>query len=148
MQGAEEFHKIAIVAARNLSGDAWRRGVHTTIVEEVGGDRTHRIFYANGPVFEPIPHPVLPEYVPVAIYRYDAYLPAHGTHSGEMPGTPAILGAAYGRGKVLLFSPNPVLSAEDEETIPEMMLQAVSWVATPGPVPESLEFTDVFPDIP
>lgn len=147
MQGSEDFHKIAIVAARNLSRDAWRRGVHTTPVQEVGSDRIHRLFYANGPVFESIPHPVLPPYVPLAIYRYDAYLPAHDTHSGEMPGTPAILATAYGRGRIVLFSPNPVLSAEDEETIPEMMLQAVRWVASPGPVSDTLQFTDVFGEI-
>jgi hypothetical protein len=144
LQGELEYHKIAIVAGRNFSGDAWRRGLATTVVEEVGGEGIHRIFYANGPIFAPVTHPVLPPYIPLALYRSDVYRAAYGTSAGEMPGTPAILAAVYGRGRIVLFSPNPVLSAEGEAPIPEMMLQAVRWVATPGPVPASLRFCDVF----
>lgn len=144
MQGSEEFYKLAIVAAQNLSGDAWRRGVHTVEVREVGGEAVHRMFYANGPVFEPIEVAGLPPIQPLAIYLSDAYLPAHGTSSGEMPGTPGILATSYGRGRIVLFSPNPVLSAEEEEPEPELMIEAVRWVATPGPVPRPIEFNDVF----
>ena len=144
MQGSEEFHKIAIVAAENLTGDAWRRGTHTLNVQEVGSERIHRLFYANGPVFSRVDHPTLPPFVPLAIHRSDAYLPYHGTHRGEMPGTPAILAARYGRGRIVLYSPNPVLAAPDEETSPELMIESVRWVATPGPVPDTLQFRDVF----
>jgi putative intracellular protease/amidase len=144
LQGPDEFHKLAIVAGRNLSGDAWQRGVITAEVQEVGGERVLRLFYANGPVVEAIPHPVLPRYMPLALFRSDAYLPAHGTRSGEMPGTPAILAAAYGRGRIILFSPNPVLANEGEAAVPELMLQAVRWVSTPGPVRPDLVFSDVF----
>lgn len=144
MQGEEEFFKLAIVAARNFSGDNWRRGEHTVEIREVGGEGVHRLFYANGPVFARVEHESIAPYVELATFLSNAYLPAHGTHSGEMPGTPAILAAAYGQGRVILYSPNPVLAAEGESANPDLMIQSVRWVATPGPVPTSLQFADVF----
>lgn len=144
IQGRDEFHKIAIVAAENLSGDFWRRGVGTARVQEVGGEGVHRLFYANGPVFLRSQIPGFRPYVALATFLSDFYLPAHGTESGQMPSTPAILAASYHRGRIVLFSPNPVLSAEGEEARGDMMADAVRWVATPGPVTESLTFDDVF----
>lgn len=144
MQGDEEFFKLAIVAARNFSGDNWRRGEHTVEIREVGGEGVHRLFYANGPVFARVDHESIAPYVELASFLSNAYLPAHGTHSGEMPGTPAILAAAYGQGRIILYSPNPVLAADGESANPDLMIQSVRWVATPGPVPTSLQFADVF----
>jgi hypothetical protein len=60
-----------------------------------------------------------------------------------MPGTPAILATRYGKGRIVLFSPNPVLGAEGVGH-PELMLDALRWVATPGAVRKKLAFTDVF----
>jgi len=144
LQGSEEFYKLAIVAARNLSGDFWRRGEHTVEIQEVGSETVHRLFYANGPVFARVDHETLPPYVELATFLSNYYLPAHGTRSGEMPGTPAILATSYGTGRIILFSPNPVLAAEGETASPDMMLRAVRWVATHGPVPRSLRYADVF----
>jgi hypothetical protein len=149
LQGEAEFFKLAIVAARNVSGDNWRRGEHTAEVREAppgSGERVRRIFYANGPVFEPVAHATIAPYVVLATFVSDFYLPAHGTRSGEMPGTPAILAAAFGRGRIVLFSPNPVLAAEGEAASPELMAQAVRWVSTPAPdpLPATLGFRDVF----
>ena len=144
IQGREEFHKIELVAARHLSGDYWRRGIATVRVREVGGSGVHRLFYANGPIFERIRVRGLDSYQPLATYLSDVYLTAQGTQPGEMPGTPAILAASYRGGRIILFSPNPVLAAEDERTRPDIMLDAIRWVATRGSVPRGLVFTDVF----
>ena len=67
----------------------------------------------------------------------------HGTEPGQMPGTPAILATTYGRGRVLLFGPNPALGAGDVAR-PELLDAAVRWVARAGPVDQGLVFADVF----
>ena len=144
IQGREEFHKIELVAARHLSGDFWRRGIATVRVREVGGTTEHRLFYANGPIFERFRVRGLESYQPLATFLSDVYMTAQGTQPGEMPGTPAILAASYRGGRIILFSPNPVLAAEGERTRPDIMLDAIRWVATHGPVPRGLVFTDVF----
>lgn len=147
LQGEAEFFKLAIVAGRNLSGDFWRRGEHTAEVREggaTGSGPVRRLFYANGPVIEPVAHPSIAPFVTLATFVSDFYLPAHGTRRGEMPGTPAILASTYGQGRVILFSPNPVLAAEGESASPGMMLDAVRFVSTPGPLPAGLGFDGVF----
>jgi putative intracellular protease/amidase len=147
LQGPAEFFKLAIVAGRNLSGDFWQRGEHTAEVREGphdGAGRVRRLFYANGPVVEPVDHPSIPPFVTLATFVSDFFLPAHGTRRGEMPGSPAILASTYGQGRIILFSPNPVLAAEGETASPEMMLRAVRFVSIRGPLPAGLAFGDVF----
>jgi putative intracellular protease/amidase len=144
IQGPPQYHHIAMVAARNWSGDAWRRGIDMLEVRPIGGETSFRLFYANGPVFRPDPREGLAPYVPLAEYVSDKYCADCGTNPGEMPGTPAILAAAYGEGRILLFSPNPVLAEGDEAAHPELFVAAVRWVAARGPVDPALRFDDVF----
>jgi putative intracellular protease/amidase len=144
IQGPPRYHHIAMVAARNWSGDAWRRGIDMLEVRPTGGESSFRLFYANGPVFRPDPREDLTPYVPLAEYLSDKYCADCGTGPGEMPGTPAILAAVYGEGRVLLFSPNPVLAEGDEAAHPELFVAAVRWVAAGGPVDPALRFDDVF----
>lgn len=141
MQGEEEFFKLAIVSARNLSGDFWKRGVAAATVR--AGKRRFRLHFANGPVFEPIEVDGLPPYVTLATYESDLHASRHGTEPGQMPGTPAVLAASYGKGRILLFSPNPVLGSDDVAH-PRLLVDAVRWVAEGGPVPADLGFADVF----
>jgi len=144
LQGEEEFFKLAIVSARNLSGDFWKRGVAATTVR--AGKRAFRLHFANGPVFEPVEVDGLPPYVTLATYESDLYASRHGTEPGQMPGTPAILAASYGKGRILLFSPNPVLGSDDVAHA-QLLVDAVKWVAEGGPVPPDLGFADVFGEI-
>ena len=102
-----------------------------------------KLFYANGPIFTPEPTPGLAAYVPLANYRGELYKPAKGTGPGEMPGTPAIVAAAHGQGRILLFSPNPLLGGEGIPK-PALMLAGLRWTAKPGPVPQDLGFSAVF----
>lgn len=141
MQGEEEFFKLAIVSAHNLSGDFWKRGVAAARVR--AGEHAFRLHFANGPVFEPVKVEGLPPYVTLATYESDLHARRHGTEPGQMPGTPAILATSYGKGRILLFGPNPVLGAEDVAH-PQLLVRAVRWAAEGGPLPAGLSFADVF----
>lgn len=146
MQGEEEFHKLRILAGRNLTGDFWKRGsgaLPVAIDDPNASAKALRLHYANGPVFAAEPVEGLPRYHVLATFAGEMWSDPHGTHEGEMPGTPAILATRFGKGRILLFSPNPVLGAEGVGH-PELMIDALRWVATPGAVAKKLAFTDVF----
>jgi hypothetical protein len=145
MQGPREYHHVAFVAARNFTEDAWRRGVETVDVRPVGSEETIRLFYANGPVFKRDPVDGLADYVSLALFVSDVHCDSCGTPAGDMPGTPAVLAAAYGEGRILLFSPNPALSAGGEAAHPELIAAAVRWAAAGGLVLPDLAWRDVFP---
>jgi len=142
LQGEDEFHKLRLVAGRNLTGDAWQRGIAGLEVEAAGRPR-FKLFYANGPIFTPVPTEGLAPYQSLASYVGEIFSLAKGTGPGEMPGTPAIVASAYGEGRVLLFSPNPVLGG-DGVLHPELMLAGLRWSATRGVVAAQLGFADVF----
>ena len=113
-------------------------------VRPVGGDEVFEMFFANGPVFRPDPVEGLAPFVPLIEYVEDEYCTECGTNPGELPGTPAALAASYGEGRVVLFSPNPVLSKGEADAHPELFVSAVRWVAAGGPVSSDLSFDDVF----
>ncbi|MBI5499501.1 MAG: hypothetical protein HY907_04625 [Deltaproteobacteria bacterium] len=145
MQGPREYHHLEMVAARSWSEDAWRRGIDMLEVGPVGGGETFELFYANGPVFRRDPVEGLAPFVPLLEYREDQYCSSCGTKPGELPGTPASLAASYGDGRVVLFSPNPVLArGEGAVARPELFVAAVRWVAAGGPVGDDVTFDDVF----
>ncbi len=141
-QGTDEWHKLRLVAAVNLTGDAWQRGI-AGLECKAEGRPPFKLFYANGPIFTPAPTEGLAPYVSLASYVGEIYNVSKGTGPGEMPGTPAIIASQYGAGRVLLFSPNPVLGGQGV-LHPEMMLDGLRWAATRGPVPAELGFGDVF----
>jgi len=142
LQGEDQFHKLRIVAGRNLTGDAWQRGIAGVEVKAAGRDN-FRLFFANGPIFTPAPTEGLAPYVALATYVGEIYRLSKGTGPGEMPGTPAIVASAYGAGRVLLFSPNPVLGGSGV-VHPEMMLDGLRWAAAGGAVAADVAFVDVF----
>lgn len=142
LQGEDEFHKLRIVAGRNLTGDAWQRGIAGVEVS-AEGRKNFKLFYANGPIFTPVPTEGLMPYVGLATYVGEIYRLSKGTGPGEMPGTPAIVASAYGAGRVLLFSPNPVLGGSGVVQS-ALMLSGLRWTATRGAVAADLKFGDVF----
>lgn len=142
LQGEDQFHKLRMVAGRNLTGDFWQRGIAGLDVEAPGRPR-FKLFYANGPIFTPVEVPELTPYVGLASFIGEIYSAAKGTGPGEMPGTPAITASAFGAGRVLLFSPNPVLGGRGVAQ-PELMLAGLKWAAARGPVPQDIRFADVF----
>jgi len=142
LQGEDEFHKLRIVAGRNLTGDAWQRGIAGVEVKAAGREN-FKLFFANGPIFTPAPTEGLAPYVPLADYVGEIYRLSKGTGPGEMPGTPAIVASAYGKGRVLLFSPNPVLGGNGV-VHPELMLSGLRWAAAGGAVTAETSFVEVF----
>jgi hypothetical protein len=144
MQGPKAYHHLELVAARNWSEDAWQRGIDMLDVAPAGGGETFELFFANGPVFRRDPVQGLDPYVALIEYGEDQYCASCGTGPGELPGTPAALAAAYGEGRIVLFSPNPVLAKGEAQAHPELFVAAVRWVAEGGPVAADLSFDDVF----
>ena len=76
----------------------------------------------------------LAPYVSLADFETDLHDAARGFAPGLMPGTPAMLAARYGEGRLVLFSPNPALDPSRND----VLLGAIRWVARPGPVAEDL----------
>ena len=142
LQGEDEFHKLRIVAGRNLTGDAWQRGIAGLEVEAPGVPR-FKLFYANGPILTPAEAPELRPYVSLAKFVGEIYRESKGTGPGEMPGTPAITASSFGSGRVLLFSPNPVLGGRGVAQ-PDLMLAGLRWAATRGDVPADIQYASVF----
>lgn len=140
VQGPAEFHKIGIVAARNATGDRWRRGIRPTPIAPTDGSDPVVLHYANGPLLARQPVDGLAPFVTLATFDADVYWERFGTRPGEMPGTPAVAAAGYGAGRVLLFSPNPTL----EPAHPELLVRATRWVARDGAVSARLRWRDVF----
>lgn len=110
MQGEAEFHKLGIVAARHATGDAWMRGIAPIDVVPEDGSPAVTLHYANGPLFAIEPVEGLAPPAVLARFGGEVALPEHGTHPGEMRGTPAVISARYGAGRIVLFSPNPNLA--------------------------------------
>lgn len=140
IQGPAEFHKLAMVAAHNLTGDAWQRGIAPTRVVPGDGSSARDLHYANGPLLAREEVDGLDAFVTLATFDADVYREDLGTRPGEMPGAPAVVAARYGRGRLVLFSPNPTL----DPAHPELLVRAARWTATRGAVPASLRWRDVF----
>lgn len=127
LQGEAEFHKIAIVAGRHRTGDAWIRGIATVDVEPTDGSTPLRLHYANGPLFEKIEVDGIEPYTVLAVFRSEIAYPRYGTHPGEMLGTPAVIASEYAAGRVVLFSPNPALGASNEPPREDLLIHALRW---------------------
>lgn len=134
-----EFYKLALIAAQNATGDLWERGVATVVARARGTGERLRLHYANGPVFERVSVDGLAPYVPIADFETDLHDAARGFAPGLMPGTPAMLAARHGEGRLVLFSPNPAL----EPARNDVLLGAIRWAARPGPVPEDLTLASI-----
>lgn len=139
LQGGPEDHKLAIVAGRNLTGDRWRRGIAPARVIPSDGAEPRFLHYANGPLLAHEAVEGLAPFVTLATFDADIYWERWDTHAGEMPGTPAVVAAGYGRGRIVLFSPNPTL----DPAHPELLVRAARWTAAHGSVPSNLRWRDV-----
>lgn len=140
LQGEPEFHKIAIVAGRHATGDAWIRGIAPLRVTPGDGSPPLAMHYANGPLIGPEAVAGLSPFVVLATFDEEIQSEANGTHAGEMRGMPAALAAGYGEGRIVLFSPNPTL----EPSHPELLVGALRFVAQRRAIGEGTRWRDVF----
>lgn len=138
--------KLKISNFYNKTGGNWKRGDKDVIAEADFHGRPVRfkIHFENGPLFSPTTEPGIPPYVPLGVYVTETYSTKNNTHKGEMMGTPVVAASRYGKGRVLLFSPNPMLGASDALQF-QMFSDAMRWAAHPGEVPPDLKFEEVFP---
>jgi glutamine amidotransferase-like uncharacterized protein len=79
----------------------------TELGRHMFGDYTDalKVRYSGGPVLSPAGVANLPQYALLAIYRTETWL--YEPQRGTMVGTPAIVAAPFGQGRVVLFSPHP-----------------------------------------
>lgn len=120
----EESYKAAFVAAAHAHGDAWQRGIAPIAVASPEGARA-TLHYANGPIFAPVTVAGLPAVRVLARFEAEVHSERGGTRPGQMRGAPALLATHYGRGQIVLFSPNPTL----EPAVPSMLTAALASVA-------------------
>jgi len=141
LQGAEEFNKLAIVAGENY-GDYWQRGIGNALIKTNDGGEVV-LHYENGPVFERMKIDGISPYVELGLFESDFYKPSKGTQKGEMPGRPAIIGSKYGKGKIILFSPNPIIG--DKETLhPELLINGIKFLASDKTMKSGIKFKEIF----
>jgi glutamine amidotransferase-like uncharacterized protein len=111
LMNAAVFNKTVEIPGKGRKS-MWYRGPGTNIeveatdraTEILGITGTHSIHYANGPILSPGNEPALPAYETWAYFRSEngIYEPQKNT----MVGTPAIVFANYGAGRVLGISPH------------------------------------------
>lgn len=141
LQGASEANKVAIVAGKNY-GSYWQRGTKDSQFL-TNQNQPIKLHYENGPVFDPLEVEGLKPFQTLATFVDDLYIKSKGTLPGETPGKPAIILSEYGKGKVLLFSPNPLLGKTNAQH-PELILNGISWLTNSSKIPQGVKFDAVF----
>jgi hypothetical protein len=125
---------MGLVDARVVDHEHWNRGVGDVQVElSSEGQRVlhdgagpHLYRYANGPILEPANVPELPDYRALATFR--SGVGENGADPTTMLGTPAILTAEYGGGRVLLSSGH----AEWTAGVEHWLRRYVEWLGRSG----------------
>ena len=120
----EESYKAAFVAAAHATGDAWQRGIAPIEIVSPEGARA-TLHYANGPLFSLVDVEGLPTPRVLARFVGEVSSARGGTLPGQMRDAPALIATSYGRGQVVLFSPNPTL----EPAVPRLLTRALAHVA-------------------
>ncbi len=126
---------LGILDARVLDTEHWARGKGTVRMELsstgrelFGGDSAVvSIRYAQGPLLARGGDPDVPDFQVLSTYRSE--IAENGAPEGVMIGTPAIVRAPFGEGRVLVCGPHPESTAE----LRGFVRAALGWLARPGP---------------
>jgi glutamine amidotransferase-like uncharacterized protein len=132
--GASEpsHYGLGLAAVRCADTKHWRRGggqrvdvEAATLFEEFSGvsKKAQRIFYMNGPLLEIMEVEGLPPVDPLLTFVSDVH--DNDAPAGVMPGKLAGLRTEFKKGRVVLFSVHPELTAGYERTI----VRSVLWAA-------------------
>lgn len=119
---------LSIINAKPKNVVNWYRGTGQVEVSitpsgrKIFDDSQVELRYANGPLFEPAGNSDLPPYEVLA--SFDSDMAENSAPRGMMPGTPAIITAPYGQGRVLIMSPHPEYTTGRNE----MLFQALQWM--------------------
>lgn len=122
---------LHILNARVVDREHWDRGNGEVEIALSGQGRdvlgAHHevvtIHYAQGPLMAPAHQEGLPAYETLA--RFRTQVAKNGAPRGVMPGTTAIAGAEFGKGRVLCFSPHP----EETSGLHKYLLRGIEWAA-------------------
>jgi glutamine amidotransferase-like uncharacterized protein len=132
--------KLAIVSGQHY-GQGWQRGMGPAEIK-VDDQTKVDLFYANGPLFEKVAVDGIKPFYVIGTYVDDYYKPSKGTNKGEMPGKPALIVSQYGKGRIFLYSPNPLLGAGVKNE--KMFYDSLIWVSEKGNVSSNIKFKDIF----
>lgn len=132
--------KLNLLASKNYGNTGWQRGNGDCELKSNDG-QTINIHYENGPIFENTKYEGAGSYQSLATFNCDYFIPSKGTYEGEMPGQPGIIVGNYGKGRVLLFSPNPILGSPKRD---DMFINGIEYVSRSGKVKSLIRFNDVF----
>lgn len=121
---------LGILDARTVS-PKWRRGrgyVDVELTDEgraLFGDvqQPFKVRYANGPIIKPLGRDELPDYTVFAWFRSE--VAENGTPAGVMVNSPAVVGATFGKGRVVTLSPH----SEDTPGLEHLLAHAFLWAA-------------------
>lgn len=121
---------LGILDARTVS-PKWRRGrgyVDVELTDEgraLFGDvqQPFKVRYANGPIIKPLGRDELPDYTVLAWFRSE--VAENGTPEGVMVNSPAVVGATFGKGRVVTLSPH----SEDTPGLEHLLAHAFLWAA-------------------
>lgn len=133
--------KLAIVAGQHY-GEGWQRGMGPATIK-TSSDEEIELFYANGPLFEKVSVSGLKPFISLGKYVSDYYIPKKKTYEGEMPGKPALIISEYGKGRVFLYSPNPLLGTKGVKNT-EIFEKSLKWVGHSGPFSSKIKFDTIF----
>jgi hypothetical protein len=121
---SDVFSNVELVNADLLDGEHWERGIGMVeVAPAAGGVAPFEMLYYNGPLWLPGSEDSLPTYAVLATFVGEMH--ENDAPEGVMPGTPAIIAAPLGEGRVVLFSPHPEKSPDHEW----LLVRAVRWVA-------------------
>lgn len=133
--------KLNMLSVKNYGNTGWQRGNGDCEMKTNDGQIIN-LHYENGPIFEDTQYEgAASSYQSLATFNCDYYIPNKGTYKGEMPGQPAIIVGNYGKGRVLLFSPNPILGDPKRD---DMFINGIKYVSASGKVKSSIRFSEVF----
>jgi glutamine amidotransferase-like uncharacterized protein len=132
--------KLNMLSTKNYGNTGWQRGNGDCEIKTNDGQIIN-LHYENGPIFEDAEYEGASPYQSLATFNCDYYIPNKGTYKGEMPGQPAIIVGNYGKGRVLLFSPNPILGDPKRD---DMFTNGIKYVNKGGKVKSSIRFSEVF----
>jgi putative intracellular protease/amidase len=128
---------LKILDARTKSSK-WRRGRKDLElgVPDGAGERlgisgaSFVVKYANGPIMEPANSPDLPDYTVLAVFNEE--VAENETPEGIQVGSPAILAAPFGKGRVVGVSPHPEQSEDYRGVVPRLLVWAAGREADKG----------------
>ncbi len=126
---------LKIIDAKTVDSRHWKRGKGTVKIEltpagrEILGPRKGElpIYYANGPLLGPGGRDDLQDYTVLSYFRQE--MRQNDAPEGVMLNTPAMIAAAYQKGRVALFSPHPEKTAGLEPFV----ARVIRWTAGRAP---------------